>query len=896
VLLLLLTAVVLWAAVQVTGIIVGDRVSNQIDQREVTGNVARTISSIDFDAAQLKSTANDWAMWDDTYRFVQHPSSAYVRTNLTGSTLSGLGLDFMVFADKRGKIVYSKAIDPVSGRDVGLPSSFDSYVESLLPRLHFVHPTDSKAGAVNLPGDPALVSVAPITTSDGSARPDGYFLTGYFLTPGRVTAIRKRLLLDIAVHPASSGALSSAVSMSPKSITAIGTVAAIDGGAALSVVVTQPRATFGVTRTTVLLGGTALGIFGLILVAALGLTLDTVVLPDHLRALQSQMILDIAHESMDHLSDGLTPAAAATVCRLLLAHTDASAVAITDTQRVLGFAGVGQDHHGAGRSIMTQATRDTIATNTRKIMRGREEIGCPDPSCPFGAAIVVPLQIGRRAGGTLKFYFASARKLNNTAIALADGLSRLLSMRLDLDRSHGELIYLACHDPLTRLVNRRQFETELARELSEHQRLGGHGALLWFDLDHFKDINDCLGHAAGDNLLVALAEMLKALSRDYCTIARLGGDEFGILVPHADEQEASVTASRLLANLSETSFSIGDHEVRVSASVGLVRFPEHGQSCDELMARADLAMYEAKATGGNRIVAYTADDAWRSRMTEHIETAERIVAALREDRFELYAQPMRDLADGSTGGYELLLRMIGEDGEVIMPADFIPTAERLGVIRDIDRWVARRSIQMLAAERAAGRDTLFAINVSGAAFSDSELLDIMRDEFHNHRVEPSHLIVEITETTAIADIERAKEFVFALKAIGCRFSLDDFGSGASSFYYLKHLPVDFLKIDGGLIKGLRDDSPDVHFVRAIVEMCKGLKIRTVAEYVEDSGLLEAVGEHGVDFAQGYEIGWPLPFETYVDAIHPTADPALLDTNGWGAPICTARTPSADSVA
>jgi len=616
-------------------------------------------------------------------------------------------------------------------------------------------------------------------------------------------------------------------------------------------------------RTGPRAGGSAFTILGVAFVGALGLMLDTFFFPDHLQALHSQTILDIACESMDRLRGGLTPEAAGTVCQLILAHSAAAAVAITDTERVLGFAGLGHDHHSAGRPIVTLATREAIATNTAGILRTREEIGCTDPSCPLKAAIVIPLQIGGKAGGTLKFYFTSPRHLKKTSIALADGLARLLSMRLDLDVSHDELAYLAGHDPLTHLANRRQFEKALKRELSEQKRLGTPGALLWFDLDNFKDINDCLGHAAGDELLLSFAEMLRARSREYCTLARVGGDEFGMLVPHADEAEASATAARLLTTLSDTTFSVAGHEVRVSASIGVVRFPEHGTVCDELMARADLAMYEAKETGGNRFVLYTQDDSWRSRMTEHIKIAERIVSALREDRFLLYAQPMLCLADGSTKGFELLLRMIGADGEIVMPDDIIPTAERLGEIRDIDRWVARRAIQMLAEESAAGRDTVFSINLSGAAFTDPELLDVMRDEFTAQGVEPSRLVLEITETSAIADFERAREFLRTLKEIGCRFSLDDFGSGFSSFYYLKHLPVDFLKIDGSLVKSLSAESPDSHFVRAIIEMCRGLKIQTVAEYVEDMSLLDAVDEQGVDFAQGYEIGRPGPLETYV---------------------------------
>jgi diguanylate cyclase (GGDEF)-like protein len=865
ILFLLTTAVVLWAALQVGGILLGDRVSNQIDEREATANASRAASQVDYSAQQLMVVTNDWALWDDTYNFMHNHNSAYVGTNLTDQTLSSLGVDFIVFADSSGRIVASKAIDPDSRHGVPLPAGLSSYLATQLPKLHLTNPNTAKAGAANLSAGPLLLAVQPISNGDGSAPSDGLFITGSFLSQGRLAAIRKLTLLPLDLRPTGTGVRYPATALAAQTLTSHATIPGLDGRPALVAGVTQPRTAFTLTRTAVLSGGAALGIFGLILVVGLGLTLDTVVLPDHLRAQQSQMILDTASASMDRLRDGLTPGATAAVCQLILEHSAADAVMLCDTARLVGFAGVGADHHTAGSSIKMTATREAIRNNTREILRSPDEIGCSHPQCLLKAGVIVPLQIAGRAGGTLELFFTSPRKLDRTSIALADGLARVLSIQLELDRSHTELSLLAAHDPLTGLANRRQFEAELERELSEVERLGGCGALLWFDLDHFKDVNDSLGHAAGDDLLVAFAKKIKTKSRDYCTVARVGGDEFAMLVPHADEQEAKATASRLLEMLSDTSFAAAEHVVRVSASIGIARFPDHGTTGDELMACADLAMYEAKTTGGDRFFAYTKDDLWRSRMTAQIETAEQIRRALRADRFQLYAQPLRRLADNAVPAYELLLRMIGEDGEVILPAEFIPTAERLGVIRDIDRWVARRGVQMLGAEQAAGRDTVFAINMSGAAFSDPELLDIIREELAACGAAPSNLVIEITETTAIADMDRAQKFIGALTEIGCRFSLDDFGSGASSFYYLKHLPIDFLKIDGTLVKGLSEDSPDMHFVRAIIEMCRGLKISTVAEWVENPGLLDTIEDLGADFAQGYEVGWPRPLEEYTEA-------------------------------
>lgn len=433
-----------------------------------------------------------------------------------------------------------------------------------------------------------------------------------------------------------------------------------------------------------------------------------------------------------------------------------------------------------------------------------------------------------------------------------------------LDTSQSDLAYLAAHDSLTRLYNRRRFEVELTRHLADRDAAG---ALLWIDLDHFKEVNDSLGHAAGDDLLVQIANELAEHTRGSSLLARLGGDEFGVLMPGTDPTQAVSAARRLLDTITGHSFEVAHRHVRVGASIGIVHYPQHGSSVDDLLARADLAMYHAKDRGRRGIAVYTSDDEWRTEMTERIELAESIVQALRDDRFVLHAQPTLRLSDGTAGPWELLVRLVEPDGTIVMPDGFIPVAERLGLIRDIDRWVVRHAIELLAAEERAGRDTRYNVNLSGAAFSDAELLGIIRETIDRTGLDPSRLTIEITETTAINDVVGAQSFIAELKSIGCRFSLDDFGSGSSSFYYLKHLDVDFLKIDGGLIRNLRHDTTDEHFVRAIVEMCKGLQIETVAEYVEDETLCGLVRDRGVDYAQGWGVGRAEPLAFWDLAEH-----------------------------
>lgn len=457
---------------------------------------------------------------------------------------------------------------------------------------------------------------------------------------------------------------------------------------------------------------------------------------------------------------------------------------------------------------------------------------------------------------------------NDEISEVARSVNRMLD---DLEGSSSELAFMADHDSLTRLLNRRRFETELESRLRRDER----GAVLWFDLDHFKEINDSLGHAAGDELLRELANVLSSNTRGTSLVARLGGDEFGILLPDADASQGVTAARRLLRTLGDHAFFVAEHEVRISASIGVVTYPEHGSTCGDLLVRADLAMYHSKRQGRNHMSLYSADDSWRSEMSDRIAASERIVKSIRAGRMRFFGQPITNIQTGRLLGYELLLRVSDRDGTTLPTMEVVQTAERLGLIRDIDRWAIRNAIRLLAKEQQAGRDTILHVNLSGSAFSDQGVLDVLRAQLQRSGVAPERLVVEITETSAITDMAFARGFIDELRRMGCRFALDDFGAGASSLYYLKHLPVDILKIDGSLIKNLGADTPDIHLVDAIVDMCRALNIVSVAEFVENEMLYALTSEHGIDCAQGYAIGLPAPIEDYLGRAMSAEQPMLF---------------------
>jgi diguanylate cyclase (GGDEF)-like protein len=432
-------------------------------------------------------------------------------------------------------------------------------------------------------------------------------------------------------------------------------------------------------------------------------------------------------------------------------------------------------------------------------------------------------------------------------------------------RFEDQLMDLANHDPLTGLFNRRRFNEELERHLSTARRYGMTGALLFLDLDQFKDVNDSRGHRAGDDLLVALARLLRERLRETDVIARLGGDEFAVLLPHTEPQEASMVAHAILDGIRSQTFTIAGSPFGVTASIGVALFPLHASAASELLSCADLAMYEAKEQGRNRVSVFAHDLDWQARIESRIGWQHRIREALEHDRFVLHAQPILDIRTGAVSQYELLIRAAEVGGELVLPSVFLGIAERSGLIQEIDRWVVRRAINTLAEQQAAGNAVRFEVNLSAKAFADHELLPMIQRELAETAIDPSNLVLEVTETAAIANLDEARRFIETLQAMGCKFALDDFGVGFSSFAHLKYLPVDYLKIDGSFIHELSRNVVDQHLVQAIVDVARSLGKQTIAEFVNDDDTVYLLQKYGVDFAQGFHIGRPRPLEEILSA-------------------------------
>ena len=419
------------------------------------------------------------------------------------------------------------------------------------------------------------------------------------------------------------------------------------------------------------------------------------------------------------------------------------------------------------------------------------------------------------------------------------------------------LSYQASHDALTGLINRREFDNRLHAAVLSAQRGEGSHALLYIDLDQFKVVNDTCGHQAGDRLLRDVTGLLQARVRASDTIARLGGDEFGVLLEGCTPEQASRIADSVRQAIRDYRFMWGASTLSVGASVGVVQIRADTESVAAVMSAADIACYAAKDEGRNRIHVYEADGV--SNRHREMHWVARVTRAAEENRLELFFQPIvRIGSDGVPDFHELTVRLRDDDGRLVPPSEFIPAAERYNVMSIIDRWVVVRAVELLKSRRDTnGSLPMLAVNLSGTSLNEQSFAEFVLHAVGDPEIAGA-LCFEITETAAVTSLSNATFFMRELKARGCRFSLDDFGTGLSSFMYLKTLPVDYLKIDGQFISQIATDAVDRSMVEAISKVGRALGIATVAECVESEAVLDELKRIGVDFAQGYYMASPLP--------------------------------------
>lgn len=413
-----------------------------------------------------------------------------------------------------------------------------------------------------------------------------------------------------------------------------------------------------------------------------------------------------------------------------------------------------------------------------------------------------------------------------------------------------KISHQANHDALTGLSNRNEFERILRALLHKSIEEGVDHVLCYIDLDHFKVVNDTCGHVSGDELLRQLAEILRAQIRDRDLLARIGGDEFAVLLGECPMERAEEIAQNICRRVKEFRFAWEDKVFQIGASIGLAEINADSVDAVTVMRHADTACYMAKDKGRNGYYIYRENDEELNQRSGEMQWITRLTRALDENLFELHVQRAVSL-NGQSDYYEVLISMREEDGELVSPMAFIPAAERHGLMQDIDRWVINQVLKN--SEHWIREDCVIAINVSGASLSDPNLADFVICALRQYHLSASQICFEITETSAIANLGNAVGFMNKLKDVGCLFALDDFGSGLSSFGYLKQLPVDFLKIDGVFVRDMVDDEIDLAMVESINNIGHVMGLKTIAEFVESEEILEKVKGIGVDYAQGYGV-------------------------------------------
>lgn len=452
---------------------------------------------------------------------------------------------------------------------------------------------------------------------------------------------------------------------------------------------------------------------------------------------------------------------------------------------------------------------------------------------------------------------------------LADAVNDLGTTMHESRALATQLEFQATHDSLTGLRNRVSFESALKERLQSRNADSHDDVLLYFDLDQFKVVNDTCGHAAGDELLIQLTDTLSSLFRSTDVFARLGGDEFAVLLLSTSLEQGQAIAEDLRSRTQAHRFTHQERAFIVGASIGIVCISETDESPKRIMTAADEACYAAKDAGRNRVHVYQENDDELSQRRGEMSWVPKIHEALESSKLVLYGQTIEATTDASAASshVEILVRMLSDDGELIPPGAFLPAAERYGIMPKVDRWVISNTLRWMEQQLNNGYDfPVCAINVSGTSMSDTKFRDFLLAELSESNVPASKICFEMTETAAVSQLASAIEFMSTVKEAGCQFALDDFGSGMSSFNYLKNLPVDYVKIDGAFVSPLMSDETCVVMVRAIGDVARVMGLKSIAEFVENDDIREKLGDLGIDYVQGFGVGMPQALTNFEQAV------------------------------
>ena len=860
---------------------------SKLEKDKATIQINSAISLLNEQSEQLGISVRDYAHWDDMYQFVVKKDPTFIKTSLSNTIFSNFKINALLVINNEGEAVYQRGVDHTTLKPWRIP-------ELLLQAIRKggVLTSPSKTNTSGLFWTPQgifVVSAMDIVNSDENKPRRGTLIMARLLDEALLKHIENILGAKVSVAAMRDdeiAALSPNLSKGEKVVMPLSN-SQVGGFALLDVIGDEDTKLLLSTagdRKIFEQGQSSLkflywaSLLAALLLGAFSWLLDKLVLSrlahlnEHVKRIGESASTSgrvqgfSGNDEMSGLAQGING---------MLQRLDQSQLALQfEKERAqvtlssIADAVITSDDKGLVIYMNDAAERLTGITISNAAgqslqslfhLRTEDKTASLDSAWLTDAVSAFNEVLLARADGQTFTISKSASPLHD-AKGLLFGTVTVLHDVTMLRALSQQLSYQARYDALTGLINRYEFDCKAQAAIEDVASGSRAHCLAYIDLDKFKIVNDTCGHAAGDFLLKQLADHLKAKVRSSDSLARLGGDEFALLLMGCSLDKAHDIVNSLLQAVQDYCFTFEGKVFKVGASIGLIEIrSDQNHSLGDLLSRVDSACYAAKSDGGNRIHIYRADDRLIEDRNSQLQWVSRINAALEHNQYVLYMQPLAGLKMNDEQHCELLIRMQGEDGKLYLPGSFLPIAERYHMMPQIDRWVVNAALTIIA-RKGPAFNMVCAINLSGQSLSQEGFLDFVINQIKQHKVDAKRLCFEITETAVITNLNKARQFIQALRAIGCKFSLDDFGSGLSSFAYLKNLSVDIIKIDGLFVKAIANNTIDRAMVESINNIGHVMGLQTVAEFAENDAIINMLKEIGVDYAQGYGVAMPALFE------------------------------------